>query len=111
MPPRLRWHTTMTEPDDVPGASQTGEATRWRANPAKVLVHALTGDSWGLQDALINYERDELIDGFFATWPLLWESGALLRRYLTEDERERVVGRLRQQIANQALAEETTLDD
>ncbi|MHA0287032.1 hypothetical protein ACXYX3_11330 [Mycobacterium sp. C3-094] len=72
-----------------------------RQSAAVLLVHGLTGDSWGIQEALI--ESDVSMT---AGWPLFWEAGNLLRTYLPDDMREHLLERLRQEIVSQRLSDE-----
>jgi hypothetical protein len=89
-------------PDDVPGASDAARELQQRNDAAKILVHVLTGDSWGIQDVILQ----EPSVGALGTFPLFWQAGFLLRTYLTDDERARLIERLRQEIVDQRLVEE-----
>lgn len=65
-----------------------------RITAAKLLAHALTGDSWGIQDDLIEAQAS-LVEG----WPLWWSAGQLLRRSLPDADRADLVAWLRRDIA------------
>lgn len=82
------------------------DITHNRTMAARSLVHILGADSWGLQHALISDKTDRFVAGFATAYTLLWQVGELLQTYLTDDERDRVTDRLRQEIASQTLAEE-----
>lgn len=64
-----------------------------RVEAAKLLVHGLTGDSWGIQDALIESGAN-LTEG----WPIAWHIGQLLRELLDVSRRADLVDQLRRLI-------------
>lgn len=66
-----------------------------RRQVATLLVHALTGDSWGIQEVLIEADLP-----LTAGWPPLWELGKLLRDHLPDDARSDLAVRLRREIAS-----------
>lgn len=66
---------------------------------ALALVHAISGDSWGLQEALVRPDDAGFEEGFTALWPALWKVGHLLRTHLPAADRAALVERLRAQIA------------
>lgn len=83
----------MTQADDELAALRDRQQVR------RALVHALQGDSWGLQDALTKSDDTGFVDGFLSLWPTLWEAGHLLRHALNDDERERLIDALRRDLA------------
>lgn len=72
-----------------------------RTAAAKLLAHTMTGDSWGIQDDLIEHGAS-LVEG----WPLWWQAGQLLQTYLPDEVRAQMIDRLRLEIVNQRLCDE-----
>lgn len=72
-------------------------------NAALTLVHALTGDSWGIQEAAVNTFGSV---GFTAGLQLMINLGTLLREYLPEEVKAQFTVDLRQFLADARAADE-----
>lgn len=66
-----------------------------RARATMALVHTLTGDSWGLQESLVESESSGFVPGVAQLWPMLWVVGEVLRNHLSEADRVELVEKLR----------------
>lgn len=69
-----------------------------RARATMALIHTLTGDSWGLQESLVESESRGFVSGVAELWPMLWVAGEVLRAHLPEADVADLVARLRRDI-------------
>lgn len=69
-----------------------------RLMTARLLIHGITGDSWGVQESLMRENAAGFVDGFTERYKLAWQVGVVLRDHIPQEERDRLVRSLRDEL-------------
>ena len=69
-----------------------------RERATMALIHTLAGDSWGLQEALVESQSRGFVSGVAELWPMLWVVGEVLRNHLPEAQRTELLEKLRRDV-------------